>query len=765
MKRRACSSWLAPALVLAWTITAQADPPPADAPSAAPAPAATPAPAPSAAAAPAPTTPPTPTPTDLAEVRVIGSKADSLQHVAGGANLITSQDIQRADPYNLAEMLNRVPGVLAREEEGGGYRLDIGIRGLDPGRSRHELVLEDGVPISLNPYAEPDMYYSPQIERMRGIEVVKGSGSILFGPQTIGGVINFLTISPPAHEHAVLDAEYGQRNYYRLLGQYGNTLGDARYVVQAFYKGGSGFRDEAFGTTDVFGKVAFDTSKTGQATLKLGFHDDEAYSDDVGLTREMYATDPGRPTLAPFDHEHLQKFDASVVDEERFGDNTKLRTIAYAYETYRIWNRQDFARNPYDPNVPETGEPAGFQRFVGDPNIPGGGIYFLNTDTILDRTYQVAGVEPKLETRFATGPVKHTLETGARVLGETAHYQQRTGDTPDSESGSNDSEEKHRTLAAAAYASDRIEFRDNLLVTPGLRFEYATFRRTVLRQPLSSCPAGVLTCSEDVDVVGTYNATGVIPGIGMIYGTREAHVFCGLHVGWSPPRISDSYSPNGSPLPVSPEKSINYELGTRAAPTKWLRGEVTGFVLIFQNEVVAGTSNSSTQLVDGGPAHHYGLESAATLGVGRLFHWKTIVDLGARYTFQHATFEGGQYNGNILPYAPFHVFNATLDVEHPIGVGGQLYYLHVSQQFADEADTRAEDATGQYGILPSYNVLDFNLHYKNKKTGLTFRLAVKNALNDLYIIARRPQGIFVSGFREAIAGVRWDWDGRRREPQ
>jgi Fe(3+) dicitrate transport protein len=753
--------------LLAWSTTAQAQgPPPAPSPapsdSAPPAspPPSEPPPAPPAASEPASQAPaPREEPV---EVRVIGSKPDSLQRIPGSGTVITPQDIKRADPFTLAEMLNRVPGVVARQEEGGGFRLDIGIRGLDPGRSRHELILEDGVPVSLNPYAEPDMYYAPPIERMRGIEVVKGSGSILFGPQTIGGVINFLTLAPPSREHVALDAEYGERNYARALGQYGNTFGSARYIVQAFYKRGDGFRNEAFESTDVLSKVAFDTSKIGEATLKLGFHDDSAYSDDVGLTRAMYAQDPSRPTLAPHDHEHLQKFDASLIDEERFGANTKLRTLVYAYQTSRIWRRQDFVRNPYDPNNPSSGEPAGFERFVGDNNIPGGGIYFLNTDTVLDRTYDVAGLEPKIEHRFTSGPVGHTLETGARLLGETAHYQQRTGTTFDSDSGSNDSEERHRTIAVAGYASDRIAFRDDLLVTPGFRLEHAEFHRIVLRQLLPTCPAGVLRCSQDVNLQGDYGATGVIPGIGMIYGSKDAHVFGGLHVGWSPPRVASSYSPKGTPLPVSPEQSINYEVGTRVAPAKWARGEVTGFITSFQNQVIPGTSAQGAELVDGGPTRHVGVEGAANVGIGRALKWGTIVDVGARYTFARATFVGGTFDGNLLPYAPLHSFNANLDVEHPIGLGGQVFYSHISSQFADQNDTRAVDATGQFGLMPAYNVLDANAHYHHKPSGLTFRVAVKNALDDLYIIARRPQGIFVSGFREVIVGLRWDWDAKER---
>ena len=683
------------------------------------------------------------------EVRVIGDRADSLQKVPGSGTVITRQEMQRADPYNMSEMLRRVPGVQVREEFGGGQRLDISVRGLESGRSRRVLVLEDGVPIALNPYAEPDLYYSPPVERMRGIEVVKGSGSILFGPQTIGGVINFLTLAPEERQHAAVDFEGGTFGYMRGLAVYGDSWKGVRYVTQALYRRGDGLRDQAFEQTDVFSKVAFDTSDHGEATIKLGFHDDSADSDDVGLTRQMWKDTPGRGTLAPYDKLHLRRYDVSFIHEERIDRDVKLRTLAYAYDTNRIWRRQNYDRTPNG---------AGYERIVGDPTTPFGAIYFKNDDTVLDRDYQVAGIEPRLEARTHTGPIGHTFDVGARLLSETAHYQQRTGTSATSYSGSLDAEEKHRTLAFAGYLQDRIAFRDDLLVTPGVRFEHAEFHRVVLRQNQGP---GI---TNDVDIEGDTSVNGVIPGIGMIYGTRRAHVFGGLHVGWAPPRVVSTISPKGTPSQVSGEQSINYEVGTRLTPTKWLHAETTAFLSDFQNQVVLSTAQEGGATeTDAGNTRHVGVEAGTTLGVGRLFAWPTAVDVGARYTFARAFFVGGPYDGHLLPYASFHSFNANLDVEHPNGLGEQMAYAHVSSQFSDSLNTVAEDASGRVGLIAPHDIVDATAHWRQRSTGLTFRLTVKNALNDLYVIARRPEGIFASGFRQVMFGVRWDWEKSRDE--
>jgi Fe(3+) dicitrate transport protein len=696
-----------------------------------------------------PESPPAPT-KEAVEVRIIGSKADSLQKVPGSGTIIGSKEIQNAEPYDVAEMLNRAPGITARQEQEGGARLDIGVRGLDPGRSRSLLVLEDGIPMSLNPYAEPDLYIAPQIERMRGVEVLKGSGSVLFGPSTVGGIINFLTILPPPRQSVLLEADYGSFNYKKALAQYGDTFGSARYVVQGSYKAGDGATAQPFQTADVFTKVALDTSKTGQAILKLSFHDDATYAADIGLTREMFAQDPGQATLAPHDRMHQRRYAASLIHEERIGA-TMLRTLVYAYETQRFWRRQDLARTSLYGTPPTD-----FERFAGDFSVPGAGIFFLNTDTIQDRTYDVAGFEPRLETHFRTGTVGHKLEYGARVLGETAKYEQRSGAMPDSDSGALQSEETHRTVAEAAYVQDTMSFRENLLVTPGVRIEHADFHKIVLRQ-----------ANLDVNLPGNISSTGVIPGVGMIYGSRDNHVFGGIHLGWQPPRVASSFAPNGTPYEISPQQAINYEIGTRVSPAKWVRGEFTGFLISYQNEIIAGASNGGDSagvagLSNGGATRHIGVEASALASVGRALGWKTAVDVIARYSLARATFVGGAYDGNVVPYAPLNSFSAVVDVNHPTGFGGEAAFYFTDSQFADPTNIRAENATGEYGLIPAHTNLDANVHYKHAPSGLSVRLAVKNALQDYYITERRPNGIAVGGYRQVMLGVRWEWDAKEK---
>jgi Fe(3+) dicitrate transport protein len=706
------------------------------------------------------------------EVRVIGDKADALQKIPGSGTLVTTKEIERAEPATVSEMLRRVPGLTATQEEGGGLRMDVGIHGLDPGRSRRVLILEDGVPVAVNLYAEPDIYYTPMMERMRGIEVVKGSGNILFGPQTIGGVINFLTMMPPEHRHEAAEVDVGYwagdtcssglcllgykpMGYASVLASHGDAPSEhLRYLVQVVHKDSDGVQAQAFHMTDVLGKVVFDTSEKGEATLKLGFHDDETLSDDNGLTLGMYQQAPRQPTRSPADHADQQRYDVALTHQQRFDENTKLTTIAYANHTQRIWNRQDYDRNTPGAALLPIDQ---YDHVVGDTGLTGGAIYFRTTDTILDRHYEVAGVEPRLEWRTATGEIEHTLNAGARLLYESAHYEQRSGGSPTSQAGTLDYVFDHRTWAVAAYAEDRLQPREWLLVTPGVRFEDAYFGSNVTRQ-------GGLDSSQPA----YGQATGLVPGIGMVAGTPKANVYGGIHVGWAPPRITSPISPKAGTdvAQLSAESSINYELGTRLAYKRLARVEGTAYLIDFDNQVVSSSGALSTsgvtQLTNGGATRHMGVEGAATFGLGEALKLNpTVVELGLRYTLARAVFDGGPWSGHWLPYAPAALFVGTVDVEHPSGIGGQVAWTYVGEQFTDAENTLTVDATGRVGKIPAYQTVDVALRYKHAPSGLTFKLAVKNAMNETFIYALRPDGIRVGGFQQVLLGVRWDWDAKK----
>jgi Fe(3+) dicitrate transport protein len=394
----------------------------------------------------------------------------------------------------------------------------------------------------------------------------------------------------------------------------------------------------------------------------------------------------------------------------------------------------------------------GVDRIVGDRGIPGGALYFLRTDAILDRTFDVAGFEPKVTATPRTGSVEHRIDAGVRLLLERGHRQQSAGTTPTSDAGELLLDETHTSVAVSAYIADDIRFRDDLFAVPGVRIEHVDYHRDIARKVVSSGP-------RDVAIAGESGATAVLPGIGLRAGPRVAYAFGGVHLGFAPPRVDTAIGSTGQDQHVSSQRSVDYELGLRAAPAAWVSAESTGFFMDYENEVLPAASmgSGSAGLADAGRTRHLGVESALVLSPGHALHLATAIDVSARYTFARATFVEGPNAGGPLPYAPKILASVALDVEHPIGVGAECAWSFVSEQFADFAATVAPDATGRVGRLAPYHLVDVAARYREPHTHLTIRLSVKNLLNDIHIVSRRPDGIFIGAPRQIFAGLSWDY--------
>ena len=669
------------------------------------------------------------------EVVVVGEQPGAQRQLPGSATTIGAAAIERAQPYDLGEMLRRIPGVTARQEEGAGMRLDVGVRGLDPGRSRRLLVLVDGIPEAANPYTEPDLLVAPVVERMRGIEVLRGSGSLLQGPQTIGGVLNLRTIGAPDRATARVEVQGGDAGFRKVLGRLGDAGAGYRYVVQAVRRQGDGVRGEAFSTDDVLGKLVVDTPRGGTLTARLGFLAREAASADVGLTSAQFAASPRRPLLAPDDRVHGRKADVALTLEQPLRDG-RLQVLAYAYETRRAWRRQAYARQPSPDEA--------YTRIAGSPG-DASRIYFVDRWSVQDRSYQVAGLEPRVELHARGGGLAHTILVGGRVLVEHTSGRQETT-VGASEHGSLLSLDARHAVGLAAYAIDRIAVGSWLTVAPGVRVEHLSFRRS------ASWQGGAA-----VDLSEPGEVTAVIPGVGLIVGSARRHVFAGSHVGFSPPRAAGAVSPRGETRELSAERSLHHEVGARAVWPGRARAELTAFLTSFQNQLVADPSDLGTGLTDGGATRSLGVEAAGEVLVARLASGPALT-LGGRLSLDRATFAGGTNEGNRVPYAPALTAGLVADIDVVAGVHVQGAWSHTGAQFSDAANTVAVDATGRVGRLPAHDTLDLTARYDHARSGLGASLSVKNALDQPAVISRRPEGIAVGGLRQVLLGLRWSFE-------
>jgi len=694
--------------------------------------------------------PETPDESAAGEATVVGSSSRALGRLPGSTSVVTERELARTQPINANEVLRRVPGVYVRDEEGAGLRPNIGVRGLDPTRSRRVLVLEDGMPVSLAPYSEPEMYYHPPIERMERVEVIRGAGSILYGPQTIGGVINYVTPSVPSQLRWSLRGTVGDRGLFIGHATVGNRVGDVGYTVSVLRRQGAGVRGMGFAATDVFGKLLARFGPRHEVLVRLGVYDETSQSTYLGLTEPMFAHDP---TQNPASHDgfNVRRYSAGVVHTWRPSPRVELRTMAYGYTTGRDWSRQIYDREPA-PGVT-------YERVAGDVNTPRGAVYLRNQMGTNARSYHVAGVESRLRARFATGPLRHELDAGVRVLAEDMLLRRLIGETATDRTGTVFEEDVRTGVALAGYVQDRIGIVRRLEFIPGLRVESYWFRREIRRE------AGMAVNRE-----GTGSNAALIPGATLRWAGDALTVFGGVHLGYSPPRIAAAITPMGTDSQLAAEHSINGELGARVDLGPALRAEATAFWTEFENEIVT-VGGSESEFANGGTTRHRGVEAAATFDLGRALRWGTSVYLGGRYTFvdarlvREASAMDASLNGNFVPYAVPHTVMATGGFETQWGLGAQATWSYASRHFSDTTNTPEPTPDGVTGPIPAYWSIDLALRYTQRRTGLGAGVAVKSVQGyvtdasgrpNVYIASRAPDGIFPGGFGQVMVTLRWE---------
>lgn len=672
------------------------------------------------------------------EVTVAGNKADTLKRASGSGTSIGQREIRNTQPESNAELLRRVPGLQVRTEDPMGLRLNLGVRGLSPARSRLILMEEDGVPVVVSPYGEPELYYTPLVERVQRLDVLKGSDVLSYGPQTVGAVVQLHTFQPTLRPAWYVADQVGSRGYGSLQARYSGTTGDVGYVAQIVRKSGSGYRNMGFYATDAFGKAVLTHSAIGQLSLKVGFHDDRARTTYTGLTDDLYRDDPRRDTVAPDDFFAVRRYEAALLHELRPSQRTTLRSTLFAYQMTLGQRLQDFDRSPFSPPYARVADPSG--------------LFFKNSSTLRDREYDVLGVSTELEHRIQTGSLNHRLKVGARAIEDVAHRKLSAGATPTAEAGQVWTDDTTRIVGLAVWFEDQIAITRKLLVSPAFRYEHSSSKKNIhiAHQDDSS---------QLVDKQAKSHAAGAMPGIGVVYGTAQANAFGSVYLGYSAPRISQAITALGKDADLHAERSRNYEIGLRGRGA-WLRAEADAFLIQFDNQLVSNNPRYGgvSEFIDGGRTRHLGAEATASLRIGKGLELPLDFDLGAQYTFVQARFVGGAFGGRAVPYSPENSGNLTLDVAHPAGLSAQVAFAYIGAQYTDEQNTVEPGPQGLDGVMDAYTTVDVGARYRYAPSGVSFGLSVKSLLDRVYVSDRLPNGVFTSGFRQIFATFAWSSD-------
>ncbi len=679
-----------------------------------------------------------------ATIEVVSTAATLRTAIPGSLHVIGKEELIAARPIDANEVLRRVPGVTLREDSGPvAMRLNIGMRGLNPNRSRKVLMLEDGIPIALAPYGEPDMYYSPPIERMARIEVLKGSGQIANGPQTIGGVVNFVTPNPPSTFHGELDFEGGQRGVFVGNASVGGSNRDQTigWISSYLHKQGDGWRQFYYDIEDAQTKFNLTPGQRHTLALKGGVYDEISNSTYLGLTTPMFEQNPNQNPVTA-DTLDVERRSASLSHAYTISPNAVLSTATFLYSTKRFWGRQDFDR---------ADKGRAYLGVVGDPDLGGGALYLRDSAGNRNRQFNVYGAQSNAGVQHAYG----YLDLGARYIYEHAHDRRVNGDPFNARTGTIREDEFRYGRALAGYVQNRFLIGSRITFTPGVRFVHYRQERHITRKPVGGVPT-------NVDIRKDNQVTEAVPGLGFSLRARDGVTFfTGVHRGFAPPGTKIAITSSGDNLDLDSELSWNFEAGVRLAGQRAVSGEFTFFRMDFSNQIItaAESGGATTTVINGGATLHQGFESSIRVHwdrVADLSQWSVYTDLRHMY-LPTAEFTNNElYGGNRLPYAPEQTFGAIFGIKQYGGLSFHLDWSAVANQFGDNDQTVIPSADGTVGRIPSYQLANLAIGYEIRRERWVIEpyFTIKNAFDELYISSRAPQGIQPGLFRQTQGGLR-----------
>lgn len=117
--------------------------------------------------------------------------AEERTDTMAAVTVFTRADIDRLQPVNVPDLLNRVPGVQVQQSGGRGSTTGVFVRGT---KTAQTLVLIDGVRVgSVTAGGANGALEHLNLEQIERVEVLRGPHSAMYGSDAIGGVIQIFT--------------------------------------------------------------------------------------------------------------------------------------------------------------------------------------------------------------------------------------------------------------------------------------------------------------------------------------------------------------------------------------------------------------------------------------------------------------------------------------------------------------------------------------------------------------------------------------------
>ena len=656
---------------------------------------------------------------ELPRIDIVGREENALYKIPGTVDVINQQRMEELQPQSLQDVLKTVPGVNVRGDEGGlGSIPNIGIRGLNPSRSSKVLLLEDGAPIQPSLFISNASYYSPPVEQIGGIEVLKGASGLKYGPSNIGGVVNYLSKTPaPGFKLTGKVGNYGYRLAELEAGGKSSSNG-AIGGINLIQSESNGYQGNGFKMYDILVKGGMEISQNQWLSVKYTHYDNNINTSYVGLRPNQYSTQ-SKDNPAPNDRFITQRNAVDLNHAIEISPEIKINTLMYWSRLSRDYWRQSIVKRTQESTVFRVCN-VGADCLVGR-----------------NREFQMLGIDSRVGHAYKALGISNEAEFGLRMHTESQINQVVSSKTL-AYSGRLTSQEDNKANSVAVYAQNRFLLSKDFALIPGVRVES-------YNQTRSNAATGKAGSAKNVETIPQIGATWQLVPQVQAYGS--------VYKGFAPAQLATAIDDKGVDQQLAPERSTNTELGLRGRSGAFTYDSAI-FSMNFSNQIVNQSLAAGISKANGGKSLHQGAEMSLAYALGG--GWG--INGNATY-IPVAKFVGTSSlgrDGNRIPYTPKLTSNLGVSYEKN-GFNTLVNLNYLSAQYADSANTVAQNAIGTLGEVPAFTTVNWSANYAINKDWKVFGV-INNVFDRRYISSRSPDGIFAGAPLNFQAGMSYQFN-------
>lgn len=247
------------------------------------------------------------------------------------------------------QIFAKIPGVFVYDMDGSGNQVNISTRGLDPHRSWEYNIRQNGIITNSDMYGYPASHYSPAMESIQRVELVRGASSLQYGAQ-FGGMINYVTKSPDTTKAFTFETvnsggSFGLFSSYNAIG---GKVGKLTYSAYYQKRHSDGYRKGAKSDAQSqYVSLMYEFSKSFRIKAELG-RSEYVYRIPGPLTDAMFKEDPRQSTRSR-NYFNPDIYVPSIVLDWKINPDTQLKlTTSGVYGARNSLMFDAFA------NVPDT---------------------------------------------------------------------------------------------------------------------------------------------------------------------------------------------------------------------------------------------------------------------------------------------------------------------------------------------------------------------------------------------------------------------------